>query len=68
MKPARPGRLRLYDEPWKACGKSVCLTPGEAQRSLENKVEVNRWMRDANNLIDFHEAEDAPVKPVQMPK
>jgi hypothetical protein len=33
----------------------VCLKPSEAQRSLENKVEIGRWMGQANSLIKFYE-------------
>ena len=49
--PARPSPLRLYDEPWKACGRMMCLAPKEAQKSLDNKIEVGRWMGQALSLI-----------------
>ena len=39
-KPSRPDPIKLYDEPWQACGKRVCLTPEQANRSLENRVEL----------------------------
>lgn len=38
----------------------VCLKPGEAQRDLKNKVEVKGWMRQANDLLDYYEAEGNP--------
>jgi hypothetical protein len=54
-KPARPNPIQLYNEPYKVCGPMVCLKPSEAQRSLENKVEIGRWMGQANSLIKFYE-------------
>lgn len=55
--PARPQPLKLYDEPWKACekGKMICLKPAEATRSLENKVEVRRWIGEASANMDYWE-------------
>ena len=63
MKPARPAPVKLYDEPWKRCGKAVCLSPKEAQRSLENKVEVGRFIRGQNDLLDFYEDSEDIRKP-----
>jgi hypothetical protein len=33
----------------------VCMTPREAERSLQNKAEVGRWMGQANTLFDYYE-------------
>lgn len=33
----------------------VCLKPSEVQRSLNNKVEIIRWIEQSNALIDFYE-------------
>lgn len=57
-KPARPGPLKLYDEPFKRCGKAVCLTPAEAKRALDNKVQVYDWMSKANALFCYYEVRD----------
>lgn len=58
VKPARPAPLKLYDEPYKACGKNLCLTPAEAQKALKNKAAVSQWMGEANNLLDYYESKE----------
>lgn len=57
-KPARPAPLQLYNEPWKRCGKNVCLTASEAKRALDNKVQIYNWMQSANALFCYYEVRE----------
>jgi hypothetical protein len=57
-KPARPAPLALSNVRFKRCGKMACLTPGEAQREVNNKVEVYNWMRGMNALVCYYEVRD----------
>jgi hypothetical protein len=50
--------MRLYDEPWKRCGSNLCLRPSEAQKSLNNKIEMLRYVRESNVLMDYYERRD----------
>jgi hypothetical protein len=36
----------------------ACLSPGDAQRELNNKVEVYNWMRGMNALVCYYEVRD----------
>ena len=53
--PSRPAPLHLYNEPFTVCGKMLCLKPEEARRSLQNKVEFIRWVKQANAIFEFYE-------------
>lgn len=58
VKPARPAPLVLYNEHFKLCGQSLCITPTEAKRVLQNKLEVYNWMRQANALFCYYEVRE----------
>lgn len=58
VKPAKPAPLALSDVRYKRCGKMACLSPGDAQRELNNKVEVYNWMRGMNALVCYYEVRD----------
>lgn len=62
---ARPAPIKLYDAPWTACGKKVCLTPRQVARTQENQVKVGGWMREANTVMDYYETgvTPAPAEP-----
>jgi hypothetical protein len=36
----------------------ICLTPSEAKRSIENKVEIYNWMLQANALFCYYEVRE----------
>jgi len=56
--PPRPAPVKLYDPPWKICGDNVCLTPREAERDLRNKVEIGRFIFEAQSLINYYRREE----------
>lgn len=63
VKPNRPAPIKLYDENYQKCGKMVCQTPADAQRSLKNKVEIRNWMGSANAVMDYYEQRESKSGP-----
>jgi hypothetical protein len=37
----------------------VCLQPSEAERAIENKIEIYNWMQQTNALLCYYEVRES---------
>lgn len=62
--PPLPSPVKMHDINWSVCGKMLCLKPKDAERDLINRIEIGRWMGEAQALIRFYRQR----KPVSVPE
>jgi hypothetical protein len=66
FKPARPPAIKLVDEKFLRCGKMACIPAADAQRLLQNKVEIYSWMTGMNAVVDYYEGRPTPTAPLSI--
>lgn len=59
-----PKSPRIINEKWQQCGVSFCMSSSDVDKTLRNKIEIIRWMKEAKSVIKYYEqsAKDEQVK------
>ena len=51
----------MHDLKWRSCGHDACVSVPVAKQSVTDRLNVAKWMGEANDLIDYYERVTEPA-------